>query len=202
MSKTIILLLILELISANDHCSDPDVVVQDSPTPEECINFDSDAKSVLVKESNGRLGNQMFSYAMMLNLKMKFGFQTYITRKTKYVFVLKDVLLEFQHLTLFNSDMLKPYFDNLAIPVAEDRLCDFEQVIDHFRLVFSIHIYSSKMSIELKLVIIKVMIVILDWNRIRIEGWTRACQEKPCAFSGHLLDQVWIVVRQESLETR
>ena len=57
----------------------------------------------------------MFLYKHMLALKLKFGYQSYISRKT--------------------HGLLSPLFemDNHDIPVAEDELCDFEEVLTEFQ---------------------------------------------------------------------
>ena len=39
--------------------------------------------SIAIRDSNGRLGNQMFVYQLLLSLRMQFGYRTYITRRVR-----------------------------------------------------------------------------------------------------------------------
>ena len=41
----------------------------------------SQSPSIAIRDSNGRLGNQMFVYQLLLSLRMQFGYRTYITRR-------------------------------------------------------------------------------------------------------------------------
>ena len=40
----------------------------------------SQSPSIAIRDSNGRLGNQMFVYQLLLSLRMQFGYRTFITR--------------------------------------------------------------------------------------------------------------------------
>ena len=64
-----------------------------SPSPEEEGNLScervqnckalggSRSPSIAIRDSNGRLGNQMFVYQLLLSLRMQFGYRTFITRR-------------------------------------------------------------------------------------------------------------------------
>ena len=64
-----------------------------SPSPEEEGNLScervqnckalggSQSPSIAIRDSNGRLGNQMFVYQLLLSLRMQFGYRTFITRR-------------------------------------------------------------------------------------------------------------------------
>ena len=41
----------------------------------------SRSPSIAIRDSNGRLGNQMFVYQLLLSLRMQFGYRTFITRR-------------------------------------------------------------------------------------------------------------------------
>ena len=43
----------------------------------------SQSPSIAIRDSNGRLGNQMFVYQLLLSLRMQFGYRTYITRRVR-----------------------------------------------------------------------------------------------------------------------
>lgn len=86
---------------------------QQSTCAQTCVPFDPNAPTVVIRDTQGRLGNQMFAYLLLLSLKMQFGYQPYLTRK--------------------GFDHLSPFFDNLDMEVAEDVLCDFEGVYPTFR---------------------------------------------------------------------
>jgi hypothetical protein len=102
------------------------------PESSDCTPYDPEARSVLVKESSGRLGNQvsvettrlvyveshvkslqMFSYATLLGLRMKFGYQTFMGYET--------------------SRVLGEYFDNLQLPTASEVLCHYSDVFDKYK---------------------------------------------------------------------
>ncbi|XP_059088423.1 uncharacterized protein LOC131884607 isoform X1 [Tigriopus californicus] len=88
---------------------------QQSTCDRTCVPFDPHAPSVVIRDTQGRLGNQMFAYLLLLSLKLQFGYQPYLTRK--------------------GFDHLSPYFENLDMEVAEDVLCDFDDVYPKFRLM-------------------------------------------------------------------
>ena len=95
-------------VSDNEHC-DSDC----SECPKQCIEFDPSAPSVIVQDNPGRLGNLMSTYQLLLGIKLKFGFQVYMTR---------------------NISQIKQYFPKVDkfIPVAEEKLCDFERIISKY----------------------------------------------------------------------
>ena len=39
-----------------------------------------ESPSLLIRDTNGRLGNHMFAYMMLLSLREQFGYRTFITR--------------------------------------------------------------------------------------------------------------------------
>ena len=77
-----------------------------------CKPFNPNDASVIVNDSGGRLGNHMFVYLLLASLKLKYGMQPYLTRKTK--------------------DILGPIFEDLGMEVAEEELCDFDVVYPKF----------------------------------------------------------------------
>ncbi len=92
-----------------DHCpSDGDAC------PPGCKMFDPNGRTVIYRDNTGRVGNQMFSYEMLLGLKLQFGFQAYMSRNI--------------------SKSLVKYFPRVKefIPVAEEQLCDFDRVYSKF----------------------------------------------------------------------
>ena len=48
----------------------------------DCLPFDGGGKSVVVRDSTGRLGNQMFVVHMLAALHLKFGYKSYMGRRT------------------------------------------------------------------------------------------------------------------------
>eukprot|EP00095_Tigriopus_kingsejongensis_P012638 maker-scaffold1516_size37830-snap-gene-0.10 protein:Tk12638 transcript:maker-scaffold1516_size37830-snap-gene-0.10-mRNA-1 annotation:"galactoside 2-alpha-l-fucosyltransferase 1" len=105
-----------EEFSQNTECSQgPGAPSADDPEscPSQCEAFDPEAKTFLLRDSNGRLGNQMFAYMLLLSMNMQFGYRPLLSRRT------------------FNS--LNPFFANLGMDVAEDVVCDFNETYSAYR---------------------------------------------------------------------
>lgn len=129
-------LLLLVAGSLLTFASEPEAEESLCPRSEEtemkepsCVPFDPSAKSVIVRDTNGRLGNQLFSLNMVLMLRRRFGFQMYITRRT--------------------WEFLSTYFPNVDLPVAEDELCEFERVYPIFKLVSSLEFHTDNFNKKL-----------------------------------------------------
>ena len=80
----------------------------------ECLSFDADGKSVIVRDSTGRLGNQMFVVHMLAGLSLKFGYKAFIGRRS--------------------GEALDKFFHNVIkyFPIAEDALCQFDDIHSQF----------------------------------------------------------------------
>jgi len=74
-----------------------------------------DGKAVLVMDSTGRVGNHLFAYTSLVATKIKLGLHAF----------------QAQH----SRDILAPYFANLTMPVAEQRLCGFETLFQKYKTV-------------------------------------------------------------------
>lgn len=92
-----------------DHDSCP---LPKSNKASSCRVFHEQERSVIIHDSRGRLGNQMFAYWLLYALKAQFGYQTFIMRRT------------YEH--------LHPYFYGLDMEIAEDTLCGFEEMYSIF----------------------------------------------------------------------
>lgn len=76
------------------------------------INQD-DQGSIIVASNEGRLGNKLHQYVILLGLKMKYPHvQVFMPRS--------------------ELDYLTPYFDNLEIQAAEDHICHFKSDFQAF----------------------------------------------------------------------
>ena len=75
--------------------------------PKDCVRPEPGKPSIVVRHTGpgARLGNKMTMYASLLSLKILYNFQ---------VFVMKSEL-----------ESLQPFFANLEIEAAEDRICNF-----------------------------------------------------------------------------
>ena len=79
-----------------------------------CMPFDPGASSVIIRESGGRLGNQLFCIMMLLSLRLQFGYQPFLGTKT--------------------AEVLGPYFGDLGgMRSADDALCGFREAYKEFR---------------------------------------------------------------------
>lgn len=112
--KSIILCLIVinfttKSLTSSDHCPS-----DGNACPPGCKMFDPKGRTVIYRDNTGRVGNQMFSYEMLMGLKLQFGFQAYMSRNI--------------------SKSLVKYFPKVKdfIPVAEEQLCDFDRVYSKF----------------------------------------------------------------------
>ena len=73
-----------------------------------CKPFNPEDASVIISDSGGRLGNQMFVFLLLTSLKLKYDVQVYMTRRT--------------------FEILGPIFEDLNMEVAEDVLCELDVV--------------------------------------------------------------------------
>ena len=80
-----------------------------------CTNYNSQSNSIIVRETNGRLGNQMFVINMLAGLHLAFGYRPFIGEKT--------------------GKSLSKYFKDFSnlIPIAEENLCEFKHINSKFR---------------------------------------------------------------------
>ena len=97
--------------------------------PKNCIRPEPGKPSIVVRHTGhgARLGNKMTMYASLLSLKILFNFQ---------VFVMKSEL-----------ESLQPYFANLEIEAAEDRICNFE---DDYQVYHKL-VWQEREKLTLKL---------------------------------------------------
>ncbi len=80
---------------------------------QKCVTFDDSSNSILVKDTSGRLGNQLHTYLVLKALSLKFGYQTYTSR------------------SVFAA--IAQIFPGVDVPAAEDALCQFDQVYGAFK---------------------------------------------------------------------
>ena len=100
------------LITANEESCSIEKDGCEFVTRKECTRFDPTGPSVIIKDSNGRLGNHMFSVMTLVALKLRYGVVPYITKKT--------------------HDILGPVFQDLGMDVGEEVLCDFAEIYPKF----------------------------------------------------------------------
>ena len=81
--------------------------------PDGCAAHDASAATVVIKDSGGRLGNQLFSVVMLISLRLSQGFNAFVTNDTRSI--------------------VAPYFVDLGLPVAEEELCGFKETYKQFK---------------------------------------------------------------------
>ena len=116
-----ILLNIIVIVGSKSKESCPKPVKNEIESPEEEQNeqlchkiSDPDQPSILIKATEGRLGNMIFTYMILLSLKLKFGVEVYTTEKRR------------KHISaIFDQNALE-------VKAAEDHVCGFREDFQKF----------------------------------------------------------------------
>ncbi len=107
---------VLRSALATEECAWSGPVTDTCPASETsplCMEFDPTLGTAVIRDSGGRLGNQMFSYMLLAALRIRYGMRPFLTRRM--------------------HSLLSPYFHNLDMDVAEDTICDFEDMYRRYK---------------------------------------------------------------------